>query len=806
MSKVSRPPLRVLRRGASAGLVSLLRAHAALALAFALVASLAPLGSVARAQGAPEAQLLVDEAGPVYFIYQTPEGEVECRLATPAEIESIGEPERQLPLRQINHLQAKDSATASASAGLTIILRGTEQLEANPEAKQAFINAAAKWESVISSQITVTIDVDYGTTFFGQAYSSDTTIGATSSGGYRVFYDDPTRGSLRSRLINRAPAGSEERALLNSLPASSLPTDIGNVTDVFIPPAIARALGYSIDEATAPVPRIGFNSKFAFDFNPNDGVNSTQTDFDSVAVHEIGHALGFNSMVGERELDPTRALRVTVWDLYRFRPGAGTPGTFSVASRVLSSGTSSTDPHVHFNGGAELALSTGKPDGTGGDERQASHWKDDRLGGVFVGIMDPTIPRGRHEKITDNDLKAIDFFGYSVGQQQQQGGPSVQFGAQSYAASETQRSAAITITRSGDTAAAASVDVRTVDNPAAVACNDTSTLPGVAFARCDYATTIETVTFAAGQTAKTVIVPLIDDTYGEPTETVQLSLSNPAGAALGAQATTTLQILSDEAPGQDGATNPVEGVPFFVRQHYLDFLSREPEAGEPWSGVLNNCADQFNQSTTSSSAGCDRIIVSSSFFGSPEFELKGRYAFRFYKVAFGRFPEYAEIVADMRQLSGATGDEVIAKRAAFPAAFMQHPHFAPLFGALSNEQFVNTLMNRYGLQIVNSFHPSSPEGGAKIGFERSALVTSLNAGQFTRAQVLRIIADSDEVSAAEFRPSFVAMQYYGYLRRTPEPSGYQAWLNYLNANPSDSRTMVNGFLNSQEYRLRFGRP
>ena len=51
------------------------------------------------------------------------------------------------------------------------------------------------------------------------------------------------------------------------------------------------------------------------------------------------------------------------------------------------------------------------------------------------------------------------------------------------------------------------------------------------------------------------------------------------------------------------------------------------------------------------------------------------------------------------------------------------------------------------------------------------------------------------------------MQYYGYLRRTPETDGYNAWLNYLRANPTDFRVMVGGgFVNSDEYRLRFGHP
>ena len=72
--------------------------------------------------------------------------------------------------------------------------------------------------------------------------------------------------------------------------------------------------------------------------------------------------------------------------------------------------------------------------------------------------------------------------------------------------------------------------------------------------------------------------------------------------------------------------------------------------------------------------------------------------------------------------------------------------------------------------------------------------------------MVRAIADSDQVAQIEFNPAFVFMQYVGYLRRDPEPSGYQAWLNYLNAHPTDSRTMVRGFADSAEYRSRFGQP
>ena len=99
---------------------------------------------------------------------------------------------------------------------------------------------------------------------------------------------------------------------------------------------------------------------------------------------------------------------------------------------------------------------------------------------------------------------------------------------------------------------------------------------------------------------------------------------------------------------------------------------------------------------------------------------------------------------------------------------------------------------------------AAPDGDARIVLTRADPVARLNASTLTRPQLVRAIIDSDEVSTAEFRRAFVAMQYFGYLRRDPEEPGFTNWLNYLNANPTDFYTMVNGFANSSEYRLRFG--
>jgi hypothetical protein len=166
------------------------------------------------------------------------------------------------------------------------------------------------------------------------------------------------------------------------------------------------------------------------------------------------------------------------------------------------------------------------------------------------------------------------------------------------------------------------------------------------------------------------------------------------------------------------------------------------------------------------------------------------------------------IVVDMRAVTGATPTEVFQKKATFTNNFVLRPEFMNLYNAQTNTQYVNTLMGRYGLSSITTPDPAAPDGTNKVTLTTANLINRLNGvgGTLTRAQVLRAIADSDQVFPLEFNRAFVAMQYYGYLRRIPDVPGFNAWLTFLNANPTDSRTMVSGFMNSIEYRLRFGPP
>ena len=133
-----------------------------------------------------------------------------------------------------------------------------------------------------------------------------------------------------------------------------------------------------------------------------------------------------------------------------------------------------------------------------------------------------------------------------------------------------------------------------------------------------------------------------------------------------------------------------------------------------------------------------------------------------------------------------------ANRSAFADEFIEREEFRNLFESLSNAAYVDALTRTAAVTLAN----------------REQLVSDLNAGRRTRSQVLREIVESQAFAGrrSNFNMAFVLAQYFGYLRREPDPAGFQAWLNYLNANPTDFRTMVNGFVNSIEYRSRFGRP
>jgi len=371
---------------------------------------------------------------------------------------------------------------------------------------------------------------------------------------------------------------------------------------------------------------------------------------------------------------------------------------------------------------------------------------------------------------------------------------TIEFAATQANVSEGAGSATITVTRTGDLTSVASVDYTSAD--------------GTASERTDYNRTAGTLRFGAGESQKTFDVLITDDGIQEPTESLTINLTRPTGnGMLGTKVSTTLFILDNDAT--TSTTNPVDLSPFYVDQHYHDFLNRVSDQSglQFWINNIESCG---------SNAQCreaKRIDTSAAFFLSIEFQSTGFLVYRTYKAAFPDSAERPRGMVRYREFMEATqaisrgvvvnsaGWEALleANKVTFFQRFVAIPEFVAQYPpTMSPGDYVDALIA----------HTGAPVSGA----QRNDLVNGLINLKETRATVLRKIAENNTLAVTEFNRAFVLMQYYGYLRRNVDDlpdkdfSGFDFWLNKLNQFNGDYRTaeMVKAFLASSEYRKRFG--
>ncbi|MEN3328048.1 MAG: hypothetical protein V7638_2855 [Acidobacteriota bacterium] len=363
---------------------------------------------------------------------------------------------------------------------------------------------------------------------------------------------------------------------------------------------------------------------------------------------------------------------------------------------------------------------------------------------------------------------------------------TVKFALATSTFSESSGAAQILVTREGDVASPAAVNFATSDTAGLQACSVTN---DKASERCDYGTTAGTLRFASGESSKSIIIPIVNDGRFEHNEAFTITLTTPVGAQMGPPASHTVTIADDDAVSFF-RPNPIDGIEFFVSQQYIDFLGRLPDSVgfANWVETLRGCPQGgFGENLNPS---CDRVHVSSGFFLSDEFRGRGYFVYRFYEVAFDRRPRYAEFVPDMAVVGGAQSSqsELISKEI-YTDAFAKRAEFTNRYNALSNSAFVNALEQNAEITLSN----------------KADLIAALDGNNTTRAQVFRQIVESKAAEDKFFIRAFVAMQYFGYLRRDPDTTGFNNWVTALTNDPSNFRHMIFGFLFSDEYRSRFGK-
>lgn len=298
---------------------------------------------------------------------------------------------------------------SEVSAGLVISINASANLAGDSAALAAFDRAATRWEGYFADNVTVNIAADLrDSAFFG----SSNIIGSASSVLVSQTYD-----AYRTAMIADSAAEPDD-AIVAALPASAnvnftIPSAASYSGNLLANKATAKALGFTGLDATygSTDATITFNSDFNFDYDNSDGVGAGLTDFETVAAHEIGHALGFISAVDFLDQNLNLNVSPTLLDLFRFEEGtANDPETlaeFTSFNRTLMPGTEANFDELDN----EWRFSTGA---INGDGRQASHWKDNNLTGDFIGMMDPTLAAGQRFPIRLADVRALDLIGYDI--------------------------------------------------------------------------------------------------------------------------------------------------------------------------------------------------------------------------------------------------------------------------------------------------------------------------------------------------------------------------------------------------------
>ena len=292
-------------------------------------------------------------------------------------------------------------------------------------AQAAFSQAAAQWAASFTDNVTINLTVGTGGLGSGILANTETSDTTYTYSTYRAALAADRTSANDALAVSHLPNTSSVPIYINYTldnphgAGSATPyVDLSgaNNSTIRMSNANARALGLapvlqSVPGCTANCDGfIEFSDAFTYDFDRSNGISSGTFDFVGLALHEIGHALGFISGVdildinaGPNFFNADSFTYVTPLDTFRCSTASASEG--ATLDFTVETGTKSFS--------LDNCVTTKAPFATGrihGDGRQASHWRDN----LGLGVMDPTANPGELLTVTDLDLMAFDVIGWNL--------------------------------------------------------------------------------------------------------------------------------------------------------------------------------------------------------------------------------------------------------------------------------------------------------------------------------------------------------------------------------------------------------
>ncbi|MCV2367580.1 NF038122 family metalloprotease [Roseateles oligotrophus] len=370
----------------------------------------------------------------------------------------------------LNLIAAAAAVVCMAPAGAAnIVLHDTSNSFAiapnGADALLAFQKAANYWNKTLTNDATININISFAALdagVLGQAGSAGQAVNVADVYASLAATGNSALDSIAVKNLSKLNEYGSLAMRVNGYldPAKSFGVDVGGASRLsngnnginqalWVNQSVVKALGLQLDpRAERYDANITFSSSFGFDFNPTNGIGAGLYDFTAVAVHELGHALGFVSgtdsfdALGRSKKGPGPAADAfeagafgttniddfaigSTLDLFRYGNGLNADGSRQLQWGADRTAFFSIDGNKVFNlpdNDQEAAFfSTGQ---FNGDGSQASHWKDnlgalDGDGMCFqssraIGIMDPTASPCHTGNVTQNDLAAFDAMGWNL--------------------------------------------------------------------------------------------------------------------------------------------------------------------------------------------------------------------------------------------------------------------------------------------------------------------------------------------------------------------------------------------------------